>query len=347
MYQCGVCHSGAVRKEVVNDYDKGGNGTNVKPPSIEDANNTGQTCATCHDPHQRFTEKLPGTDLLAKPAQLRNPIGSTKFMSFFTSTSPTNFAAQYDPNIQICGQCHNERGATWTGTGRPPHHSPQYNILIGQAVDPRFDTNTLNGTLVPFNKSAAAHGDSTVAAPWGNPAQCTTCHNRAEEVEGLSPVNPNYTGHKFEVQLLACADCHGFLDDPNAEEIAQGGVEFIQAGVHQGIQEVLAALNIWATNKIPGLDTPGSTNYIAFIGTNNPSRVVPWETTTAGQLNTGKVGPGTAGQNRTPNPIKQSRFLLYLVEHDASYGVHNPPYARHLLKTAKDLANAAPAVPAN
>ena len=98
--------------------------------------------------------------------------------------------------------------------------------------------------------------------------------------------------------------------------------------------------------KIPGLDTPGHTNYIAFYGTNAPSSVVPWETTTAGQLNTGKRGAPTAGQNRTPPEVKKSRFLLYLVEHDASYGVHNPPYARYLLKTAREFAEKAPAVPA-
>lgn len=347
MYQCGTCHSGAVRAAVVNDYDRGGDGTNVEPPSIADANKFGQTCSICHDPHKKFDDTLPGLDLPARPAQLRNPIGSAKFMSFATSTNPANFALQYDPDIQLCGQCHNERGATWANTtARPPHHSPQYNILIGQAVDPKFDTNTLNGELVLFNQMPAGHGDPTTPAPWGNPAQCTACHNRADHVESPSPSNPVYTGHKFEVQLMACADCHGFLDDPLAEEIAEGGVHFIQAGIKEGIAKTVEALNNWAATKIPGLDTPGHTNYIAFIGTNSPSSVVPWEFTIIGQLNTGKKAPGSAGQNRIPAEIKKSRFLLYLVEHDASYGVHNPPYARYLLKTAQDFANGAPPVPA-
>lgn len=347
MFQCGTCHSGAVRAAVVKDYDNGGNGENVVPPTVADANKYGQTCSICHDPHKSYEGKtLPGLDVPIQPAQLRNPIGSAKFMSYTTSTNPANFALQYDPEIQICGQCHNERGATWTGTGRPPHHSPQYNILIGQAVDAKFDTNTVNGKLVSFNAAPAGHGDPTVAAPWGNPMQCTACHNRADHVESPSPSNPVYTGHKFEVQLAACADCHGFLEDPNADEIAEGGIEFIQAGIHDGIAKTVTALNTWAATKIPGIDTPGHTNYIAFIGTNSPSVMVPWETTTAGQLNTGKKGPATAGQNRTPAAIKQSRFLLYLVEHDASYGVHNPPYARYLLKTARELAETAPAVPA-
>jgi hypothetical protein len=347
MFQCGTCHSGAVRAAVVKDYDNGGMGLNVVPPTVSDANYYGQTCSTCHDPHKRFDDTLPGLDMLSRPAQLRNPIGSAKFMSFATSTSPTNFAAQYDPDIQICGQCHNERGATWANsTARPPHHSPQYNILIGQAVDPLNDTNTLNGALVRFNTMPSGHGDPTTLAPFGNPAQCTTCHNRADHVQSPSPATPNYTGHTFQVQLLACADCHGFLDDPMAEEIAEGGVEFIQAGIRDGIGKALTDLDTWAATMIPGLYEPGTTNYIAFNGTNNPANVVAWEFTTIGQLNPGKRGPSAAAQNRIPAEIKQSRFLLYLVEHDASYGVHNPPYARYLLKTAQELAKAAPPVPA-
>jgi hypothetical protein len=346
MHQCGTCHSGAVRDAVVRDYDAGGNGTSVVSPTIADANKFGQTCSTCHDPHMESDEMLPGLDVHAKPAQLRNPIGSAKFMSFLTSTNPANFALQYDPDIQLCGQCHNERGADWTGTGRPPHHSPQYNLLIGQAVDPQKDTNLLSGAVVHFNQGPAGHGDPTQLAPFGNPAQCTACHNRAEEEEEPTPSSPNYTGHKFEVQTLACADCHGFLDDPMAEEIAEGGIEFIQAGIHDGIAKAMDSLDNWAATKIPGIDTPGHTNYIAFNGTNAPSAVIPWEFSTIGQLNPGKKGPGSAGQSRTPAAIKQSRFLLYLVEHDASYGVHNPPYARYLLQTAQKLANEAPAVPA-
>lgn len=352
MYQCGVCHSGAVRQAVVKDYDAGGDGTAVVPPTINDANTYGQVCATCHDPHQKFDRTLPGLSdqYLAQPAQLRNPISSTNFMSYFTSTNATNFAAQYDPNIQLCGQCHNERGANWTGTGRPPHHSPQYNLLVGQAVDPLYDTNTLGGRLLPFNMNPAGHGDPTVAIPFGNPLQCTACHNRAEESEELTPATPNYTGHRFQVQLNACADCHGFLGDPDAEEIAEGGIHFIQAGTHNGITEAIAALDNWATNKITDLYVPGSTNYVTFIGTNTPALVVPWEFSTIGQLNTGKKSPPTAGQSRISKyapEILKARFLLYIVEHDASYGVHNPPYARYLLQTAKELADQAPVIPAN
>ena len=86
------------------------------------------TCAVCHDAHNNMAQppQLPNP-------QLRNPVYSTNHFSYSTSTS-TSFAAQYDPNIQICGQCHNMRGARWQDTSRAPHHSPQYNILVGQGA---------------------------------------------------------------------------------------------------------------------------------------------------------------------------------------------------------------------
>jgi hypothetical protein len=36
-----------------------------------------------------------------------------------------------------------------------------------------------------------------------------------------------------------------------------------------------------------------------------------------------------------PDKIKKARFNLYLVEHDASKGVHNKDYTRFLLNDAK------------
>ena len=46
---------------------------------------------------------------------------------------PTNgvFADYYNTNINVCGQCHNDTGASWSNTASPPHSSPQYNMLLG------------------------------------------------------------------------------------------------------------------------------------------------------------------------------------------------------------------------
>ena len=47
------------------------------------------------------------------------------------------------------------------------------------------------------------------------------------------------------------------------------------------------------------------------------------------------TGPTSAEQSAVPAEIKKARLWVYMVEHDGSFGVHNPKYARYLLGTAK------------
>jgi hypothetical protein len=220
-----------------------------------------------------------------------------------------NFAKNYNPNVQTCGQCHNMRGGVWTGTSRPPHHSPQYNILIGLGGYP--NTNGLTAAI------SHKHGA-------GNPKQCTQCHMQAETQETPTEQNPNYTGHKFEMMITGCVatGCHATTN------IALAFKDSLQGEVHDSISEIVGLMRQWSTTKAPAIDA-GFTQY----GTN------AWEYTIAGQLTTGGgaavAGPPSALQAKIPNDIKQGRFNLYLVEHDASGGVHNPEYARALLEDAK------------
>jgi hypothetical protein len=41
-----------------------------------------------------------------------------------------------------------------------------------------------------------------------------------------------------------------------------------------------------------------------------------------------------------PDEIKKSRFMLYMVEHDGSYGVHNARFSSGVLNESKKLVNA-------
>ena len=64
----------------------------------------------------------------AYPAQLLYPLASTN--DYFMPTNGV-FANYYNAKINVCGQCHNDAGASWTNTAAPPHASPQYNMLLG------------------------------------------------------------------------------------------------------------------------------------------------------------------------------------------------------------------------
>jgi len=121
---CGVCHSGSARLAMIGGQD----------PAVTLTNdyNVPQTCVVCHDPHQTN----------AYPVQLRNPTAS--FNNFeLTGTNVASEAAftsfyKTNVNINICAQCHNDRGAAWTDTARAPHHSLQYNLLLGYAGEQLF-----------------------------------------------------------------------------------------------------------------------------------------------------------------------------------------------------------------
>lgn len=302
MQACGACHSGAVRMSMLEHWKATQSNPNavLKLPTREDAAYFGVTCGVCHNAHE---------DTLA--SQLRNPTYSTNNFSYSTSSS-TSFAAQYNPDVQMCGQCHNMRGARWQDTSRPPHHSPQYNLLVGQ------------GGYDLGQPKIGSHGLRIAK-------QCTECHTHSHEVSNPDEENPNYTGHTFEPTLSGCVECHA------SEELAAGLIKVEQQRTKALIAEVKGLLDQWGlTKSAPALQA----KYGALA----------WEYTNEGQLSnpTGdpKVsGPSSAEQSEIPDAIKQARMNLYLVEHDASYGVHNGTYTRWLLSVAKNNVNAELAKP--
>ena len=98
------------------------------------------------------------------------------------------------------------------------------------------------------------------------------------------------------------------------------------------IGEVKGLLDQWALTKAPD-------------ALRQKYGALAWEFTNLGQLSTPtaavKTGPTTAEQASIPDTIKQARYNLYLIEHDASYGVHNRQYSRFLLNVARDKVNEA------
>ncbi len=279
---CGRCHSGSARLALI----KGEN------PSVTVTNdaNVGITCAVCHDPHQNHV----WTNVLTRAVstnQLRYAIASTNDFSLGTSD---NFTNKYDPNINVCAQCHNHRGAAWTSSSRPPHHSPQYNILLGTVG------------VLPTN-----------AAPWRAThatdiaRQCVGCHMPTEEYQSES--HPGMTGHSFRVESFnSCLECH-----PLPELL----VDFTGFVVTNRISQLKASLDLWATTKSP---LALRTNYGALA----------WEYSTPGELSAGTAGPTTTQQAQIPDNIKKARFNLYLIKYDGSLGVHNPLHSLDLLDYA-------------
>lgn len=269
---CGRCHSGSARLSLL--YNAPLPTGNADVPI---------TCVVCHDPHQ----------VTANPGQLRNPISST---NDYYLTTTDNFSTKYNPNINICGQCHNHRGASWTSTSRPPHASPQYNMLLGTVG------------VLPTGQAPNQPASHAILIK----DQCVGCHMQSKAF--VSESQPAITGHTFEVQTYeSCQVCHPF---PEAL------VDLTQTSVSNSIAYVQGKLNEWALTKAPAVLR---TNY----------GVLAWEYTNPGGLSTGGPGPNATQQALIPVNIQKARFDMYLAYEDGSYGVHNPLFTLQLLDAAK------------
>ena len=300
---CGRCHSGSARLSLLN----------AEPLPIGDADMP-VMCVVCHDPHAKhsftnvlngvytFTNKLTGGATVISNTQLgavytgqfRNPLGSTNNYSLAGGA----FASQYKThtNVNLCAQCHNDRGASYTDSTYPPHHSVQYNMLLGTVG---VLTNTASPNL------PGTHSQLEL--------QCVACHMQTAPYQ--SAAKPAVTGHNFAVQLYnVCTPCH--------DGRGPGLVQFMSGLVSNRVAQVKGSLDFWATTKAPAI--LGT----AIYGTR------AWEYVNPGSLSSGGPGPASALQAKIPVNIQKARFNLYLVNNDGSGGVHNPFYVLELLNTA-------------
>ena len=304
---CGRCHSGTVREAFLE---------NTPLPDGHEAGAVGIACATCHDPHnkhahtnvlagvQSFTNALTGfsyvfTNALLGPGytnQLREPLSSLQ--DYHTGGS---FSTNYNPQINVCAQCHNDRGASWVSGDRPPHHSPQYNMLLGTVGELATDLPpNLPGTHSRIEK------------------QCVSCHMQT---------SGQTSGHNFIVTSYeACVTCHGSASN------AQGLIGFVQGIINSMSQQVKAGLDQWATNNAPAEIRKYGTLAWEY---QNAGQLSNPDGTLRGPVSD-RNDPAKDEQKYIPTDIKKARFNLYLVINDGSYGVHNGPHAITLLDAALD-----------
>ena len=298
--QCEGCHGSAV-DHAANDYDPASrpnlnlplSGTTCSachPAIYKDWKTSGHAgCPTCHEPHQ----------LTGFPAQVRSPLYSTN--DYVSGLLTTN----YNPSVNLCAQCHNDHGASWTISSAPPGSLPQYNMLLG--------------TVGELESGPSQYDPGSHAILITN--QCVGCHMQTAQT---SPAQPAGTGHTFEMDSYAvCAGCHGSA--ANASNL----VVFVSGYITNQIQVLQASLNQWAITKAP-----------AILGTAQYG-MRAWEYTKPGSLSPGGPGPTPTLQARIPVNIQKARFNLYLALYDGSLGVHNPLYVLALLDNAQNWVDQA------
>ena len=306
---CGVCHSGSARLALIGGADPAITLTNDYDVAI--------ACAVCHDPHETN----------ANPAQLRGPPASTNEFELLSAdtASLAAFTNKYNAstNVNLCAQCHNDRGAAWTDTASAPHGSLQYNFLLGSIGELETGPATFNPGSHAGLPSSAIY---SVSGTFYLTNQCVACHMPADAAPATT------ISHAFAPGYNVCVNCH----DPQAALAA------LTPDVSNQVAAVIFLLNRWAADQAP-----------AALLTNG---VVPWEYTTPGGLTwqtnaSGDVtswslsnpvtftGPNPAAQNVLTNypGILKARFDLYLVLNDGSFGAHNPAFAIGLLYAAQDF----------
>ena len=301
---CGRCHSGTVREAFLESY--------TVLPGAQDAGAVGIACATCHDPHEQFvysgvlTNSLTGLVITNGPVrytnQLRNPLAS---LQDYHTTG--NWATNYNPDINVCAQCHNDRGASYNDISRPPHHSVQYNIMLGTA-----------GVLNPGNPDAPHFSPGTHALGVTN--QCVGCHMQTAPAPG--PSQAAMAGHGFEVDTYGvCVGCHGSFAGTNLINFAK---DITYTNGLYTVPKVQSLLVQWATNKAPAIlgTAAYGTNAWAYSNYTPPDPLA------------GGPGPTAALQALIPTNILIARFNLYLVQNDGSFGTHNIFYVVNLLSNA-------------
>lgn len=181
---CGMCHSGDVfyRVNVRGETVPEDAFVGADPESLNAV-----SCAICHDPHARTGNAArpdEGRDFQLRFRQVASPTPSNAVEDV---TNPQRF--------NLCGQCHHDRGRTWATTSRPPHHSNQSNIYVGEMPIPDPETqDPLVLSRVSVHSFAAE--------------QCSTCHMYRQDFE--SDQAPAISGHTFAVNNAGCATsgCH-------------------------------------------------------------------------------------------------------------------------------------------
>ena len=257
--------------------------------------NEGVTCAACHETHNTGMGNH----------QLRNIPSWTLNNGFVTTNAG---------NGQICIACHHERDnnvttavALTNATVNSPHNSPQADLLFGQ------NAFTFGLTL----PSPAPH---TYV-----PETCVGCHMQDEQA-GINVTNMlaypskahHVGGHTFTVDYLNPAG--------GAIPIAPGVAPYLTercVSCHGGVTNVTFGGEVFTTNLVSCQSEVSNLLYTlakALDPTNSGFAI------NKSLISTAQTPAGLAQRG--------AYYNYFFVRNDQSLGVHNPPFAKSLLRAS-------------
>ena len=280
---CGVCHSGAARMAMLNDYVLRQEGiTNpLVLPIAADAGAWGPTCANCHDPHGLNASPILGTTtnivgnvtniglavVGTNWVQLRNPLWSSNFFTMASQSDKrvdslgnpyylnTTFSSMYDPTINVCAQCHNTRGARWDGRGYGliTNSFAVTNYVISAAYTNEYTTN--------YNTYGQIVGVTTNTSPTGGIVTNAVATNVLVVTTGLTSNTNGFSRAPHlspQYNMLIGILQPDYLNSTNGTSVYTNGVLNNGIGIyatHSGIRN----RSIYNTNQCATCHVPSYT----------------------------------------------------------------------------------------
>jgi hypothetical protein len=230
--RCGTCHSGDFRYLAF-----------IEGETVEDdllmgvarGDQNAIVCVICHKPHERtfnapFAEE--GRDYQLRFPEVMDPVPTN------TIEAATNFE-----RFNLCGQCHRSRGETWRTTSRPPHHSIQSNVYIGEMP-------------MPEDEDPLVLSRSTTHRLIRE--QCATCHMYRKDFE--SEEAPAISGHLFTPNFEGCVDSGCHPSAANAQSLAANLKNLVTArlaAIKSRLDVGLGGAAGWEYSSNGGPDTAG------------------------------------------------------------------------------------------
>jgi hypothetical protein len=280
-----------------------------------------QTCQTCHDPHAE------GTTSSSVPNNATVRIMGT------TPMLDAGFKATGVGRGAICMTCHNGRRGlrddqhfTVAGAAQAPHVGPQADIIMGQNL---------------YFTSVGTPGYHSMISD-----ACVNCHMEKTPPPSDLSLPGVGTNHAFAASKEICSKCHSEITADEVQAKVEGKMASLKTQIEAALKNTMQAqLKQGKSIDLGGVATlhaPSDFTAVEFVevhgaqGMNvalaNGSSVQGVAMTAVKVIPPG--GTGVALYSVADPAIPKAGWNYFMVESDASKGVHNPAFINSGLDVA-------------
>ena len=258
------------------------------------------TCTGCHSSHRSFDFETDGNDYAVRT------LDGVDLRVFAENDALPDYTIDYGDASNLCANCHQPRRGTPTVADYPgkylqtsghwgPHHGPQTALLEGLLG--AYTAFTLVEDIPAVQQATHRTGSS-----------CVQCH--------MGGTSDGSQGHTWAPGIAACTSCHETMT-----QIPPNGID----GLKTEMETLAALLKNVVGQKISNKDAEGNTvpYYLVF----EADGVTPVE-------QVGIVIDGHPETGLFDLKDAEAAWNYLLVLEDKSGGIHNPAYARAIIRNS-------------